>query len=223
MSSQTASAIAWRVSPGRGVLVLPAVLGPQLLGRGRVASAEQAQRLPVGRVDLAAVHRQPGRGDTALVWRAVRCGRRSRRRRPAGTGGGRPAPRSTRPGRRRPRPGRPRLRAVGVWEISSSTTTVPAASGPLARSMRSRAIVRASRPAPASSATALAVVATATTGRPSAGRGLGGGVQHGRLAVTGRGEHSPQAAALLGQHPDRRHLVLPQPGRRPQRRLQRGA
>ena len=58
--------------------------------------------------------------------------------------------------------------AVGVWEISSSTTTVPAASGPSVRSMRSRAIVLASRPAPASSATALAVVATATTGRPSA-------------------------------------------------------
>ena len=33
--------------------------------------------------------------------------------------------------------------------------------------MRSRAIVRASRPAPDSSATALAVVATAITGRPS--------------------------------------------------------
>jgi hypothetical protein len=56
---------------------------------------------------------------------------------------------------------------VGVWEISSNTTTVPAARGPLFKSMRSRAIVLASRPAPASSATALAVVATATTGRPS--------------------------------------------------------
>ena len=58
--------------------------------------------------------------------------------------------------------------SVGVWEISSSTTTVPAARGPLDSSMRRRAIVLASRPAPASSATALAVVATATTGRPSA-------------------------------------------------------
>ena len=57
---------------------------------------------------------------------------------------------------------------VGVWEISSNTTIVPAARGPSVRSMRSRAMVRASRPAPASSATALAVVATATTGRPSA-------------------------------------------------------
>ena len=34
-----------------GQLVLPAVLGAQLLGRNRVASAEQAQRLLVGRVD----------------------------------------------------------------------------------------------------------------------------------------------------------------------------
>ena len=37
MSAQTAAAMAWRVSAGRGVLVLPAVLGPQLLGRGGVA------------------------------------------------------------------------------------------------------------------------------------------------------------------------------------------
>ena len=49
-----------------GVLVLPALLGPQLLGRSRVAPAEQAQRLLVGRVDLAAVDREPGRGDKAL-------------------------------------------------------------------------------------------------------------------------------------------------------------
>ena len=50
-----------------GQLVLPAVLGTQLLGRSRVASAEHSQRLLVGRVDLAAVDREPSRGDKALV------------------------------------------------------------------------------------------------------------------------------------------------------------
>ena len=37
---------------GRGQLVLPAVLGTQLLGCNSFASAEQAQRLLVGRVDV---------------------------------------------------------------------------------------------------------------------------------------------------------------------------
>ena len=50
--------------PGRGragVLVLPAVLAPQLLGTGSVALAEQAERLSVDRVALASVHRQARR------------------------------------------------------------------------------------------------------------------------------------------------------------------
>ncbi len=41
-----------------GQLVLPAELGPQPLGPSGVASAEPAQRLLVGRVDLAAVDRE---------------------------------------------------------------------------------------------------------------------------------------------------------------------
>ena len=58
--------------------------------------------------------------------------------------------------------------------------------------------------------------------RPAVGCcGLGGGVEHRRLAVPGRGQHRPQAAALAGQHPDRRHLVLPQARLARQRRLHR--
>ena len=40
-----------------GELVLPAVLAPQLLGRGSLALAQQAKRFLVVRVDLAAVDR----------------------------------------------------------------------------------------------------------------------------------------------------------------------
>ena len=133
----------------------------------------------------------------------------SRRRRPAGTGGDRPAPIRSRPDRRRPRPAPPRPPGGGLGDLVQHHHR-PGASGPLVRSMRSRAIVRASRPAPASSATALAVVATAITGRPSAAGGLGGGVQHGRLSVAGRGEHS-----TAGSHPHRPAPRPPPPDPRP--------
>lgn len=52
--------VAWH-----GALVLPAVLSAQLLGSGHVASAEQAQGLAIRCIGLAAVQRQPGRGDPA--------------------------------------------------------------------------------------------------------------------------------------------------------------
>ena len=52
--------------------------------------------------------------------------------------------------------------------------------------------------------------------RPAVGGGgLGRGVQHGRLAVTGRGQHTPHPCALIGQHHDRRDLIGTQTRLRP--------
>ena len=160
-------------------------------------------------------------GIAAVVGERVRCGRRRRRRRPAGTGGGRPAPIPTRPGRR-PRAARTAsTSAVEVWEISSSTTTVPGRQRPVGQ-------------VDAQPGDRLGVQAGAGQlghrlgrgghrhHRPAVGGGgLGGGVQHRGLAVPGRRQHGPQAAALTGQHPHRRHLILPQSRRAGQRRLGR--
>jgi hypothetical protein len=149
------------------VLVLPALLSPQLLGRRRVAPAQQAQGLPVGGVDLAAVDDEAGRGDGTGAGQSFDVGGGA----PRSTGWdwrGSPSTQTDPPGQASTAARTASTWSVGVWEISSSTTTVPAARGPSDRSMRSRAMVLASKPAPASSATALAVVATATTGRPSA-------------------------------------------------------
>ena len=126
MSSQTACGHGLAGLGRACVLVLPPVLGAQAAGTRRDHPGEAGpsasrsagstwRRLTVRQAEAMADRRR----------RAVRCGQRCRRRRPAGTGGGRRAPRSTRPDRRPPRPGRPRPQSVGVWEISSSTTTVP--------------------------------------------------------------------------------------------------
>ena len=201
--------------------MLPAVLGTQLLGLSRVASAEQAQRLLVGRVDLAAVDREPGRRDKALVGEPLDvvgdpagadglglAGVAQDPYRPARAGVDRGQDGFDFMGRGlgdlvQDDDGASRQRPVGQVEPQpGDRPCVQAGTGQLGYRLGRR-----------------------RHGHDRAAvccRGLGRGVEHGGLPVPGRGQHRPEAAALPRQHLDRRHLVLPERRRGRQSCLQDG-
>ena len=213
MSAHTASAIASRVCAGVACSCSQPCVGPQLLGLGRLAPAQQAQRLPVGRVDLAAVHRQTWRPGPAPA--AARRSMSSATP-PAPTGWDWRAiaqhPQPSRPDRRPPRPAPCATSRVGVWEISSSTTTVPAARPARpGRCAAGRSCGPAGRRS-ASSATALAVVATASHRPAVQPAAAGRGVQPWPSCRSRPGPAPPAAS-----RPRRTTPAPPPPGRRPRR------
>ena len=175
--------------------------------------------MAVGGVDLAAVHRQPGRGDPArggelldVVGHPARpdrlglAGVAQDPHAPARAGVDRGQDRLDFPGgglgdlvqhHHRPR----RQRPVGQVDAQPGDRAgVQTGAGQLGDRF-GRGGHRHHRPA-------------------VGGGGLGRGVQHGRLAVTGRGQHTPHARALIGQHHDRRHLIPTQARLRPERLAQ---
>ena len=189
-----------------GVLVLPAALGAQLLGPGRLPAAEQSQRLAIRDIELTAVHRQPGRGDTALLGevfdvvghpaRADRLGLAGVAQHPqppvgagvdrgqngldfGGGGLGDLIQHHHRPGGQR---------SVGQVDAQPGDRAGVQAGACQLGDRLGRGGHRHDRPA-------------------LGGGGFGRGVQHGRLAVTGRGEHTAHSCALIGQRHDRRYLI----------------
>ncbi len=178
--------------------------------RGGVAPAEQVEGLPVGGVDLAAVDRQPGRRDNAGSWRAVSMWSAIP---PAPTGWdwrGSPSTHIDPPGQASTAARTASTSRVGVWEISSRTTTVPGRQRPVGQ-------VDA-QPGDGAGVQAGAGQLGHRLGRgghrhhrPAVGRrGLGGGVQHGGLAVT-----RPGPAPPAGCRPPRPAPSPPPPGPRP--------
>ena len=202
--------------------MLPAVLGTQLLGRNRVALAEQAERLLVGPVELAAVDREPRRWDGAVSNEPFDVVGD-----PAGADGLGLAGVAQDPYR---------AARAGVDRGQDSFDLVRRGLGELVQDdhgARCQWPIGQVEAQPGDGPRLQA--GTGQLGhrlgrgghghhRAAAGcRGLGGGVEHGGLAVPGRGQHRPQAPALPRQHLDRGGLVLPQPRRRRPGRLQDGA
>ena len=188
----------------------------------RVALAEQAKRLLVGRVHLAAIDRQPGRGDEALVSEPFDVVGH-----PAGADGLGLAGVAQHPYR---------TARAGVHRGQDGFDFLRRGLGHLVKhddgAGRERPVGQLD-PQPGDRPRLQAGTGQLghRLGRGGHGHdraavcrcGLGGGVEHGGLPVPGRGEHRPEAAALPGQHLDRRYLVLPELRRRRQRRLQDGA
>ena len=166
MSSHTACRHRLSCLGRGGVLVLPAALGPGVLGLADLPGGAGASASGRPGSTLTSVHRQVRAAGTTRPGSEPFDCRPCHRPHRLGLTGVAQHP-SDPPGRRRRRSGPPRPHGSGSGEISSSTTM--RARLRVARSLRStrsRAIVRASRPAPGQLGYRLAVVATATTGRP---------------------------------------------------------
>ena len=217
MSSQTAAAMAWRVCAGLACSCSQpcsarncwdAAASPR---RSRSRACRSAgstwRRFTVSRAEGM----QPGGGERS------RCGRPI----PPGPTGwdwrGSPSTHSCPPGQASTAARTASTSPVGVWEISSSTTTVPAASGPFGQ-VDAQPGDRAGVQTGAGQLGHRLGRGGHRHHRPAlGGGGLGGGVQHGRLAVTGRGEHRrrlpPSPVSTRPPPPDRR----PGPARPPAR------
>ena len=189
--------------------MLPTPPGPQPLRLGRPPLPEQAERFPVARVELAAVHRQPGRGTAPMAARRSI----SSATPPAPTGWdwrGSPNTHSIPPGQPPPPPTRCELPGSGSGRSHPPPPPCPAPTRPLGQvdgQLGDGAGLQAGLGQPRHRLGRGRHPQHRAAPQPRRG---GSGVSHGRLAVTGRGQHHPQRPA---RHPST--SGPPSPGRRP--------